>query len=90
MEIAERSAMASGLSLSDIGTGEGSLGGSGGGATWYPEWLSGSVVEEKTGVIGEYGGAVGDTDPSITWWSGVSSFGIVKGGNAGMASMVGW
>ena len=58
--IAERSAMASGLSFSENGTGGGGLGKSSGGLCGYWPWLEARSVEVMTGVIGEYGGAAGE------------------------------
>lgn len=66
--MAERRAMASGLSLSENETGGGGCGTSSGGPWRYASLPEARSVEVKRGVIGEYGGAagVGGLSP---WWA---------------------
>ena len=67
IEMADLRAIASGLSLSEIGTGGGWRIVFGGGAKPYPPVGCAGVAEEKTGVIGEKGGAVGEL--ALWFWS---------------------
>ena len=57
--------MASVLSISENGTGGGGLGAAVGGACWKPSLPATSSDVVITGVIVEYGGAVGEEDRSV-------------------------
>ena len=62
--MADRRAMASGFSLSEMGTGEGRCAASGG-TSCPSRWEVGAkVARDMTGVIGEKGGARGEPGPS--------------------------
>jgi hypothetical protein len=65
--MAERSAMASGLSLSENETGGGGCRTSSGGPCRYAFSPEARSVEVKRGVIGEYGGAAGVGGLSPYW-----------------------
>ena len=79
MEMAERNAIASELSASDTGTKGADVSTAGLGICRCVVDCGASVAVRKVGVMGEYGGAFGDMEPSLTltWFFAVS--GILGG-----------